>query len=154
MLKETNPVGVVVDVNSGLCLNLALRKSNRLITQFYDDKFAVLGIRVGQFSILRAVSHCKVTTNKELQHILVIEQTTLTRNLKPLIRDGLLSLTASAEDQRVKEIRFTKKGEALYKKALPIWEQTQSEMIKRLGKDEAEKIMSLSQSIVEEFAVS
>ena len=141
-------------MNSGLCFNLALRKSNRLITQFYDDKFAEIGIRVGQFSILRAVNHCKVTTNKELQHILVIEQTTLTRNLKPLIRDGLLSLTPNVDDQRVKEIRFTKKGQALYKKALPIWEQAQLEMVKRLGKAEAEKIMSLSASIVEEFAIS
>lgn len=134
------------------CFNLALRKSNRLITQFYDDKLAVLGIRVGQFSILRAVHFSEVTTNKALQKILVIDQTTLTRNLKPLIRDGLLQLVASADDQRVKEISLTKDGKALYEKALPIWKNAQSELIKRIGKNDAEQLVALSDLIVNEFA--
>ena len=65
---------------SNPCLNQALRQSGRMLTKFYDDKLATVGLRGGQFSVLRAIDLCKVTTNTELQSLLVIDQTTLSRN--------------------------------------------------------------------------
>ena len=77
------------------CFQLAIRKSSRLITQFYQERLSGVGLKVGQFSILRAVNFRKQTSNKELQTILELDQTTLTRNLKPLIRDGYLTLSTN-----------------------------------------------------------
>ena len=134
------------------CFNLAMRKSSRLMTQFYNERLSTLGLKVGQFSILRAVDVRKQTTNKELQGILVSDQTTLTRNLKPLFRDELLRLTTNPADGRVKLISLTPKGRALYKKALPVWKSTQKDISKMLGEAEAGKILSLSDSIVKTLA--
>ncbi len=78
-------------MDNNLCFNLAMRKSSRLITQFYQERLSKIDLKIGQFSILRAVKFKKETSNKELQSILVLDQTTLTRNLKPLIRDGYLT---------------------------------------------------------------
>ncbi len=130
------------------CYNLALRKSNRLITQFYEERLAPFGLKSGQFSILRAVHLCKTTTNKMLQQLLVIDQTTLSRNLKPLVRDELVVFTTDTNDQRIKNIALSDKGESLYHKALPQWEQAQKDLNKQLGKESTNAILLLSQNVV------
>jgi DNA-binding MarR family transcriptional regulator len=130
------------------CFNLAMRKSSRLITQFYEERLAPLALKVGQFSILRAVHVLKKTNNKELQSVLVIDQTTLSRNLKPLIRDGYLNLSADPSDQRIKKISLSTDGEALYQQALPLWRGAQQDLCKKLGEEDAMKILSLSDAFV------
>ncbi len=130
------------------CFNLAMRKSARLITQFYEERLSKAGIKVGQFSILRAVYFTKETTNKALQSILVLEQTTLTRNLKPLFRDGYLKQTADPDDGRNKLISLTTEGEALYQEALPIWKKAQDDLQQKLGVEESQKILELSETFV------
>lgn len=131
------------------CFNLAMRKATRLINQLYQERFNTIDLKSGQFSIIKAVHHLKETTNSELQGILVLDQTTLSRNLKPLIRDEYLFLAPDKNDQRIKKISLTKKGEALYKKALPLWKDAQTEMVKRLGQDNASNILNLSEKFIE-----
>ncbi|WP_281558376.1 MarR family winged helix-turn-helix transcriptional regulator [Thalassomonas sp. RHCl1] len=135
-----------------MCFNLAMRKSSRLITKFYEERLSTLGLKSGQFSILRAVNFKKQTSNKELQGILAIDQTTLSRNLKPLFRDGYLRLQADDNDARIKLISLTPQGETLYQSALPVWEKAQQDIVHKLGKTEVEKILTLSDSFVKALA--
>ena len=135
-------------MNTDHCFNLAMRKSSRLITQFYEERLKQVGLKVGQFSILRAVHFTNETTNKELQQILVLDQTTLTRNLKPLFRDMYLQTSADPNDGRLKTISLTTEGKALYEKALPIWQQAQQDIVSKLGKEQAENIQALSNQFV------
>ena len=134
------------------CYNLAMRKSSRLITQFYEDKLSAVGLKAGQFSILRAVFHLKETTNKALQSVLVLDQTTLTRNLKPLIRDGYLELLPHPDDGRLKQIRLTASGTELYEKALPIWQDAQTQLKEKLGEAETTKILEIADKFVKAFS--
>ena len=131
------------------CLNLELRKSARLITQFYEARLSEVGLKVGQFSILRAVYLCKQTNNKELQRILVLDQTTLSRNLKPLIRDELLSLAVDDNDHRIKLITLSDKGKSTYQTALPLWQAAQDEISKKLGKEQVKHITELTDKLLE-----
>ena len=135
-------------MHNGDCFNLAMRKSSRLITQFYQGHLSKTGLKVGQFSILRAVKLCKETSNKELQWILVLDQTTLSRNLKPLIRDGYLKLSAHSEDGRQKIISLSPAGIALYEEALPIWKAAQVELQQKVGIAETDNIMALANVFV------
>ena len=73
-------------------MNLSYRKASRVISQIYDRELADVGLKCTQFSILRAVRELRQTTNAQLQELLVLEQTTLTRGLKPLIRDGYIKI--------------------------------------------------------------
>ncbi len=131
-----------------------MRKSTRIITQFYEERLAEVGLKVGQFTLLRAVNYRKQTTNKELQKILVLDQTTLSRNLKPLIRDGLLVIIANDEDQRSKIISLSPEGEQKYQQALPIWKDAQRTLVKKLGKQETASILALSNSFIKNLVDS
>ncbi len=129
-----------------------MRKSSRLITQFYEDRLSAVGLKSGQFSILKAVSFLKQTSNKELQGILVLDQTTLSRNLKPLFRDGYLKLSPDSNDARVKLISLTTQGKALYEKADPLWQKAQDDLEKKLGSEEVKNILTLADSFVKALA--
>jgi DNA-binding MarR family transcriptional regulator len=131
-------------MNTDFCFNLAMRKSSRLITQFYEERLKRVGLKVGQFSILRAVHFKRETTNKELQNILVLDQTTLTRNLKPLFRDGYLQTSSDPNDGRLKTISLTPSGKDLYEQALPIWQKAQQDIVHKLGQQQAEQIHELA----------
>lgn len=135
-------------MNTDHCFNLAMRKSSRLITQFYEERLKQVGLKVGQFSILRAVYFKKETTNKDLQQILVLDQTTLSRNLKPLFRDLYLQTSVDSNDGRLKTISLTSEGKELYEKALPIWQQAQKDIVSKLGNKQAGQIQDLAEQFV------
>ena len=116
------------------CLNLELRKANRVLTQIYDSYLSPVGLKTSQFSILRAVRYLKQTTNKELQEVLVLDQTSLSRALKPLIRDGYVDVQAGS-DRRQKQLQLSATGKALFKEAEACWAQAQKHVSSRLGKD-------------------
>jgi DNA-binding MarR family transcriptional regulator len=129
------------------CLNLELRKANRVLSQIYDSYMARCGLKTSQYSILRAISFLKKTTNRQLQDVLILDQTTLTRGLKPLIRDGYISVKEGS-DRRQKELFLSKEGEVLYNEAEQLWLEAQSSVEKNLGEDTKKQLLSLSKSIV------
>ncbi len=131
-----------------VCLNLALRKANRVMSQIYDDHLSSVGLKCGQFSILRAMHYTQPTTNRELQDVLVLDQTTLTRNLKPIIRDGYISIQ-SGDDKRVKVLSLSKEGEDLYQRALPFWLDAQEQVRQVLGVEIVDQMVDLTKTIVQ-----
>lgn len=129
------------------CLNLELRKANRVLSQIYDSYLAKCGLKTSQFSILRAISFMKKTTNRELQDILVIDQTTLSRGLKPLIRDGFIDVREGV-DRRQKELVLSEAGKALFSEAASHWEEAQRSVEAALGDETKEQLLKLSKAIV------
>ena len=129
------------------CMNLSYRKASRVISQIYDRELAEVGLKCGQFSILRAVRELRQTTNAELQELLVLEQTTLTRGLKPLIRDGYIK-SESGLDKREKLLSLTSAGKDLYDKADKKWQQAQDAVIRKLGRKTAEQMMEMNRVLV------
>jgi len=152
-VKNLNLETPRVEVKIEACLNLELRKSARIITQYYESRLAQVGLKSSQFSILRAVYFSEQTTNKELQRILVLDQTTLSRGIKPLVRDKLLTITANPEDQRVKLISLSSKGRKTYDKALPLWQMAQNEIKAMIGKTETKNIETLSVKLSEKLNI-
>ena len=63
---------------------------------------------------------------------MLIDRTTLTRNLRVLEKDGLIESVPGA-DQRTHPVRLSKKGERALNRALPYWEQAQSRIVAGLG---------------------
>ncbi|MFT5691122.1 MAG: DNA-binding MarR family transcriptional regulator [Oceanicoccus sp.] len=128
------------------CLNFNLRKANRVVNKIYDGHLQHCGVKSGQFTMLRVIHLHKQTTNRDLQALMLIDQTTLSRGLKPLIRDGFIQVT-QGEDLRVKLLALSPKGIALYKEAKKCWKKAQTDLIKRLGSDFPEELVSLTQKI-------
>ena len=131
-----------------LCLAHTLRRADRVISQFYNEHLAPLSLRVTQFSILRALDLLGSTTAAHLREALVLEQATVSRALKPLIRDGYINVMPGA-DGREKQLSLSKEGKALYEEALGPWNQAQEKLKARLGSTGTEDLVKLSNRIVE-----
>lgn len=111
-----------------------LRKATRSITQIYDTALRPSGLRATQFHMLGEISGAGEATITELTRILVMDQTTLTRSVALLEREGLLS-TVPKPDARLKVVRLTKKGKEALKAAFPLWQRAQTKMLKTIGSD-------------------
>lgn len=130
------------------CLALKLRQANRVLTQIYDQDMNGQGIKITQFAMLRAIYYMGEATNRSLQEVLVLDQTTLSRNLKPLIRDGYLQ-SQPGRDKREKVLQLTDEGKALFKSASKDWRHTQQQLKATLGDELVDKLLSVGDAIVE-----
>jgi len=135
------------ELNPDPCLYLSLRKANRVMSQIYDHYLAECGLKGGQFSILRVTKLMGQSTNKALQDILSLDQTTLSRNLKPLIRDGYMH-TQEGDDKRVKILTLSQSGKEIYHRAEKKWALAQIEIKKKLGSDHVNMLYTLTDAVV------
>src|SRR5580700_10996792 len=104
------------------CTCLAVRQAARRITQFYDQHLAPFWLRTTQFSILAKLKQLGPMTINALADELVMDRTTLGRNILPLERDGLISIAPDRTDRRSKELRLTSSGVRRLRAAVKCWE--------------------------------
>jgi DNA-binding MarR family transcriptional regulator len=114
------------------CACFNIRKASRVITQHFDEVMQPSGLRGTQFSILAIVARRGAPTMSELAANLVMDRTTLTRNLRPLEEQGLIK-NVPGVDRRTRSISLTSKGCKVLAKALPFWRKAQSSVIRYLG---------------------
>ncbi len=122
------------------CLCFNLRKSARALTQLYDGALRPIGLRITQFSLLVGSCYFGSITLKQLADTMGMDRTTLTRNLMPLQRKGLVHVQPGP-DRREREVRLTPKGQAILAKALPLWKKTQRRMVNDLGHDNVARLL-------------
>lgn len=120
------------------CFNL--RKATRAVTQIYDRLLEPSGLRATQFTLLVSMASTKAPTLTEMAHSLVMDRTTLTRNLKPLEKLGFIE-TSTPRDKRSKAYSLTEKGREALKVAVPLWEKAQSKLIEAVGEDRYELLL-------------
>jgi DNA-binding MarR family transcriptional regulator len=106
------------------CACSAARRKSRELTRFYDETMRRSGVRVSQFNLLATLIQTGPMAATRLAGFLGLERTTLTRNLRPLLRDGLVILEDDA-DRRVHKIAITPKGAAAARTAFPFWRKAQ-----------------------------
>jgi DNA-binding MarR family transcriptional regulator len=108
------------------CNAFALRSAARHLSQFYDGMLAPLGLRTTQFSILARLQASGPWSIHALAERLVMDRTTLGRNIRPLERDGLLVIGPDPRDRRSRALSITPKGVALLEDARRRWGQAQA----------------------------
>src|SRR5215813_6978470 len=110
---ETEADRTIAKLEAGTRCNVtALRKATRHVSQLYDEMLASSGLRGTQRSILVNIQKAGSPSMGELAATLVLDRTALNHNLKPLQRDGLVTITADRNDRRSKLVQLTKRGEA------------------------------------------
>lgn len=114
------------------CACFNIRKAARVITQNFDEIMQPSGLRATQFTILVMIASSDAATMSELADKLVMDRTTLTRNLRPLQEQGLIRDVPGA-DRRTRSIDLTSKGRRVLLKALPLWKKAQARMTRNLG---------------------
>jgi DNA-binding MarR family transcriptional regulator len=115
------------------CNCLAVRQAARHITQFYDQFLAPSGLRTTQFSILAKLRRQGPMTINALAEDLVMDRTTLGRNILPLQREGLIAVVKGKRDRRSKELQVTDAGAARLRSAVKGWTRAQRQFEAAFG---------------------
>jgi DNA-binding MarR family transcriptional regulator len=106
------------------CLCTAARRRSRELTRAYEKAMRGSGVRGTQFTLLATLVQTGPLPTTRLADFLGLERTTLTRNLRPLVRDGLVRI-AEGQDRRVRKAAITPVGEEAARRAFPFWRKAQ-----------------------------
>lgn len=120
------------------CNATALRKASRRLTALYDSALEPSGLRSTQFAILIELDNWSANppTLAELAAALVMERSALGHTLRPLERDGLLSLR-TGEDRRQRYVVMTAKGKSKCREGMRLWETAQRRFEEVFGRYDA-----------------
>ena len=104
------------------CLCLHLQQAARAVARRFDAALRPLGLTNGQFSLLMSLNRPEAASIGGVSTLLAMDRTTLTANLKPLERRGLVTVSVDDADKRSRRLTLTPPGRALLIAALPVWE--------------------------------
>jgi DNA-binding MarR family transcriptional regulator len=107
------------------CLCLNAQRAARALARSFDDAFRPLGITSGQFSLLVSLNRPTPAPIGAVAALLAMDRTTLTANLKPLERRGLLLKSVARGDRRARVLALTLAGRRLLAAAVPVWRRQQ-----------------------------
>jgi DNA-binding MarR family transcriptional regulator len=119
---------------------LSLRQAARAVTAMYDEALRPTGLRSTQLAVLMAAKNAPCVTLCGLADLLVVDRTTLTRNLQPLEKKGLLRIESGA-DRRARSVCITEAGLQVVEQAMPIWAKIQSKAVQGLGEDRYKRMV-------------
>src|SRR5690606_329151 len=105
------------------------------------------GLQKTQFTLLVMVAILNQSTVSDLAEMLVMDQTTVTRGLDLLKKQGLVE-SVPGEDRRTRLVTLTAQGEEMLEKAMPLWEQAQAKMLGELGPEKSETLLALLSEVV------
>ena len=119
---------------TGSCAAFNFRRTARAVTRLYDLGLEPSGIRATQFAILTAVAKFQPISISRVGEILVIDQTTLTRSLRLLQKQGLLEVSARSV-KRQRFLTLTNAGVKTLAVAVPLWRKVQAKFLSDMGGD-------------------
>ena len=95
------------------CHCLKIRRSAENVTRFYDKVLAPSGITARQCSLLGSIYANPGCSIRDLAEDTILDRSTLTRSLKPLLELGYIEV---------------------YREAYALWKQAQQELEQKVGK--------------------
>jgi DNA-binding MarR family transcriptional regulator len=141
--RENLTMSAVTPPRPEECNCFAVRSAARHVTQFYDQFLVPSGLRTTQFSILARLKRLGPQTINALAGEMVMDRTTLGRNILPLERDGLIRVEATASDRRAKELHLTKAGERRLQAARKGWAAAQARFETSFGPKRAAELRQM-----------
>jgi len=110
------------------CLCLHAQRAARALARRFDAALRPVGLTNGQFSLLMSLNRPAPPTIAEIAEVLAMDRTTITAALKPLERDGLVTVRVDEVDRRVRRVALTAKGTKKLASALPHWREAHAEL--------------------------
>ena len=126
-MRDDLPLDVTHEVRDR-CLCLHLQRAARAIARRFDEALRPFGLTNGQFSLLMALNRPSPPKIGEVAPFLAMDRTTLTANLKPLARRGLVDVLVDEKDKRGRRLQITDAGRDLLVAAVPVWRETHADI--------------------------
>jgi DNA-binding MarR family transcriptional regulator len=109
------------------CLCMHVRRASRALARRYDDALRPAGLTNGQFSLMMSLNRPAPPPMGDVAALLAMDRATLTANLKPLERRGLVAVAVDSADKRSRRLSLTEAGRKVLAAAVPIWKRAQVE---------------------------
>lgn len=140
-MRDDLPLEVTHEVRDR-CLCLHLQRAARAVGRRFDEVLRPFNLTNGQYSLLVSLNRPHPPRISDVATLLAMDRTTLTANLKPLERRGLLSISADPKDKRGRLLHLTDAGRDLLVQAVPVWRETHDEIDRVLGREDDEQLRS------------
>ena len=115
------------------CLCLHVQRAARTLARCFDQALRPLGLTNGPFSLMMSLNRPEAPSLGSVSTLLAMDRTTLTANLKPLERRGLVAVSVDPEDRRSRRLALTPAGRALLAAAVPIWREAHAMVDRRVS---------------------
>lgn len=132
-------------IQSCVCSNL--RKTTRVVTHLYDKFLSSTGLKITQYSMMVNIANHKDISISELGEAMLLDQTTVTRNVNILKKSGFVKITKSTNDSRTRIITVTELGFAKLKEAYPIWLKIQEKIVADIGEERYKNLLETLEEI-------
>lgn len=123
------------------CACANIRRTDRVVTGFYDERLAPSGLSTTQFTLLSTLAEAAPISINRLAEIIEMDRTTLTRNLTLLVKRGLARLE-EGEDRRMRLILLTPEGEQALGRAWPLWQDAQARIEHAFGQQRFDDLLT------------
>jgi DNA-binding MarR family transcriptional regulator len=120
------------------CLCLHVQRAARALARRFDEALRPLALTQGQFSLLMSLNRPQPPSVGEVSALLAMDRTTVTANIKPLERRGLVKVRVATDDRRNRRLELTASGRAVLAAAAPIWKRTHAATERRLKSSTAD----------------
>jgi len=117
------------------CLCLHAQRAARALARHFDEALRPCGLTSGQFSLLVVLNRPDPVGMGPVANFLAMDRSTLTANLKPLERDGLVAVAIDPQDRRGRKLSLTPQGRKTLRAAMSIWKSEHEALEKEIGAD-------------------
>jgi DNA-binding MarR family transcriptional regulator len=114
------------------CACHRVRTAARVVTRAYDEALRPVGLRATQLAVLVAIAADEALSITALAKLMGMDRSTLARNARPLEAEGLIAIGHEGW-RRSRALEITRKGRTRLQEAIPLWEQAQQTLQRRLG---------------------
>jgi len=130
------------------CAGWNSRLASRRITQFLEKRMAASGLTIAQFGLMAQIAAASEDTLGGLAERLGLDQSSLSRNLHALERDGLVEIAIVEHDQRKRAVWLTENGARRLEAAMPVWRSAHAALEKVLDPKLARRLAVASQALI------
>ena len=138
-MRDDLPLSVTHEVRDR-CLCLHLQRAARAVARRFDVALRPFGLTSGQYSLLMALNRPVPPRLGPVAEFLAMDRTTLTANLKPLEKRGLVRVVRDPDDRRGRLLELTDAGRDVLVRAVPVWRTTHDGIDGLLGSDDPDAL--------------
>lgn len=126
---------------SEMCVSYNLRKASRIVSKVYTKEMRSAPVRGPQYSLMMMIARREHPTISEIADSTGADRTTMTRNLGHLQRRGFIRIV-QGKNLRSKAVELTPKGKAAIERSVPCWRKAQAKVLKLLGADRWDRMLT------------
>lgn len=136
---------------TGVCFCLGVRKAARRVSRLYDEALAPYGLTIGQFGILAHIEADDGQSVQDLADRLDMDQSALSRGIRPIERTGLLISRSDPSDRRRRVLVLSRAGKRRFDEAAQAWQRVQTAIAAQYGRERSAALRRDLQALNEQL---